>query len=854
MYRRFLSWLVVVSLMLGLVGPAMAQPARNVQAQDVHIQSVSLESDPTIYSVTSTSGSSPNYYVTFNHTTGSGTDRLLLLGVAWNSATNNSYITSVTFTPDGGSATDLTQAISQVNSWAYRFSAVYYLADPPGATTGAIRINFANSIANGVVAGAANFAGVDTTTPVGPGKGADLVSASTSVTLDWLVGDELVFDNVFVGGSSTGGTPGDGQTQLTGWNVLQSQARGLASTRPAPAGSTAMTWTPAGSQTSYIWTAVAVPILPTCSGTRYTLTVATDGNGSVTLNPPGGSYCSGRTVTLTPVPNSGYYFSYWSGTDAGDVETSAGVYTILMDGAKSIAANFTGTPTCQDVSLNASADTFLSAAATTTNYGNAVTLEVDGTSGTARRSALLRWNLGSIPSNAVVTSASIVLNVTDTSTVAYPLYDVAKPWVEGDGSSGSGATWATYDGSTAWGTAGASTTTGNIDRGTLNLWTSTGSFGSAGLSTVPLTAAGLNVVKRWVAGGSNNGVMVQQYSGTTNTLYFDAREGTTAPALSINYCLGTLPSFTVTFDANGGTGTMSPQTAGAPTALTLNAFTRTGYTFNGWNTEAGGGGTAYADGATYNFDVDATLYAQWTPVAGYTVTFDANGGTGTMSPQTAGVPTALTLNAFTRTGYTFNGWDTQAGGGGTAYADGATYNFDADVTLYAQWAAECYLLTLGHTGNGSNPVGEAINSISCPEGQFAAGELINLSGALPDPGWGIASWYGTDNNGSTASTNTLTMPASAFSAGVNYLRLLGDVNLDGAVDSTDSLIILSADVGISTVQFCPMNYGDVNGDGFVDSTDALIILSYDALMPVPFPVGQPATEPAITQPPGCITG
>ena len=57
----------------------------------------------------------------------------------------------------------------------------------------------------------------------------------------------------------------------------------------------------------------------------------------------------------------------------------------------------------------------------------------------------------------------------------------------------------------------------------------------------------------------------------------------------------------MTFNANGGTGTMANETDTAPTALTTNTFTRTGYTFAGWNTVAGGGGTAYADGATYPF-------------------------------------------------------------------------------------------------------------------------------------------------------------------------------------------------------------------------------------------------------------
>jgi uncharacterized repeat protein (TIGR02543 family) len=133
---------------------------------------------------------------------------------------------------------------------------------------------------------------------------------------------------------------------------------------------------------------------------------------------------------------------------------------------------------------------------------------------------------------------------------------------------------------------------------------------------------------------------------------------------------------------------MTPQVANVPTALTLNTFTRTGYTFAGWDTVDVGGGDAYADGATYDFAADVTLYAQWTALPDHTVTFNANGGTGTMTPQVANVPTALTLNTFTRTGYTFAGWDTVGVGGGTAYADGAIYDFAADVTLYAQWTMQ----------------------------------------------------------------------------------------------------------------------------------------------------------------------
>jgi uncharacterized repeat protein (TIGR02543 family) len=75
------------------------------------------------------------------------------------------------------------------------------------------------------------------------------------------------------------------------------------------------------------------------------------------------------------------------------------------------------------------------------------------------------------------------------------------------------------------------------------------------------------------------------------------------------------------------------------------------------------------------------LYAVW----GFTVTFNANGGVGAASPQTA-VLTNLTTNTATRAGYAFTGWNTAADGTGTSYADGAEYSFVASITLYAQWS------------------------------------------------------------------------------------------------------------------------------------------------------------------------
>ena len=151
-------------------------------------------------------------------------------------------------------------------------------------------------------------------------------------------------------------------------------------------------------------------------------------------------------------------------------------------------------------------------------------------------------------------------------------------------------------------------------------------------------------------------------------------------------------NITITFNANGGTGEMAALMAnpGYDKQLSSNTFTREGYTFTGWNTKADGTGTGYADGATVKFDVDTTLYAQWTqnPV----ITFDANGGKGIMGTQTVnpGVSAALPANTFTRADYDFTGWNTAKDGTGKAYADKANITTNENVTLYAQWALHKY--------------------------------------------------------------------------------------------------------------------------------------------------------------------
>jgi uncharacterized repeat protein (TIGR02543 family) len=141
----------------------------------------------------------------------------------------------------------------------------------------------------------------------------------------------------------------------------------------------------------------------------------------------------------------------------------------------------------------------------------------------------------------------------------------------------------------------------------------------------------------------------------------------------------------VTFVANGGTGADVVQAGATPASLTANTFTRDGYGFAGWSTTPGGA-VAYADGAEFPFDSSATLFAKWEVLP--SVTFNANGGTGADTVQSASGTAPLTSNTFTREGFTFSGWNTEEDGSGDPYADGANFNFSAGSdTLYAQWTA-----------------------------------------------------------------------------------------------------------------------------------------------------------------------
>ena len=214
-------------------------------------------------------------------------------------------------------------------------------------------------------------------------------------------------------------------------------------------------------------------------------------------------------------------------------------------------------------------------------------------------------------------------------------------------------------------------------------------------------------------------------------------------------------TYSVKFNANGGSGTMSDQTFtyDVSAALTENSFTKEGYEFSGWNTKADGTGTGYSDKAEVsNLSAEdraaVTLYAQWT-AGTYTVSFDTNGGSG--SPGNKTVTYGETYGALpsdvTKTGYDFAGWFTAADGGSEVTSE-TKVEITEDQTLHAHWTAARYTVTFDANGGTVDPESKTV-------------DYGSTYGELPTPtrsGYGFTGWFTDAENGTEvkASDNVTT--------------------------------------------------------------------------------------------------
>ena len=209
------------------------------------------------------------------------------------------------------------------------------------------------------------------------------------------------------------------------------------------------------------------------------------------------------------------------------------------------------------------------------------------------------------------------------------------------------------------------------------------------------TISAFNGTKRSSGSGSFTGTYSISGNGSaTKTITvtfrnFNTDNGDSATKnVSFTVTVPAWTSYSVKYNANGGSGAPGSQTKWKDQTLTLSSTkpTRTGYSFLGWSTSSTATSATYSAGGSYTANAAATLYAVWKANT-YTVTFNANGGTGAPNPQTKTYGVTLTLSGVkpTRTNYTFKGWGTSASSTTVSYSAGGSYTTNASITLYAIW-------------------------------------------------------------------------------------------------------------------------------------------------------------------------
>ncbi len=269
-------------------------------------------------------------------------------------------------------------------------------------------------------------------------------------------------------------------------------------------------------------------------------------------------------------------------------------------------------------------------------------------------------------------------------------------------------------------------------------------------------------------------------TGTTVTAGFTAK--TTSITIDLNGGSAGDESVTATYDSGLPSFTLATKTGG---------YNLTGY----WTDDEDGDKIINSDGTlvrntSYTSD-EATpvwkstssnlkLYAQWNNFL--SVTYDGNENTGGSAPTDATeyasgneVTVASAPVGMVKTGYTFAGWNTAPGGGGTSYAAGATFNITSNTTLYAQWTENLTTVTVGVNPSNSGTLTLDASAFTPGNTTTAGVTTSHTVVTTAQPGYKFSSWGTTGNATGTSSTNTYTLKGngsgSTGSLTANFSRL-----------------------------------------------------------------------------------
>lgn len=213
------------------------------------------------------------------------------------------------------------------------------------------------------------------------------------------------------------------------------------------------------------------------------------------------------------------------------------------------------------------------------------------------------------------------------------------------------------------------------------------------------------------------------------------------------YVTQPLPTYTVTYNANGATSGTVPADGSAVFADSFTVSDNTGslaqegYAIANWNSAADGSGQTYYMGSSYQLFNNLTLYAQWQP--SFSITYDANGATsGTVPVDTnayinngAIIYLQDNVGSLAKDGYVFMGWWPAIDGGGNYYNSQTGIQVTEATTFYAQWQV-AYTLTYDADGadGGSVPVDSNLY------GPGVQTHLLGNTGSLTKTGYAFAGW------------------------------------------------------------------------------------------------------------------
>jgi uncharacterized repeat protein (TIGR02543 family) len=248
----------------------------------------------------------------------------------------------------------------------------------------------------------------------------------------------------------------------------------------------------------------------------------------------------------------------------------------------------------------------------------------------------------------------------------------------------------------------------------------------AAVSVTFASASSLRLRAYFVNAGTNRGILFQ--FGPTVDFWTPA---TAAVSTSVGF-----GNYTVTYDANGGAGTLPTAVTASGTQTLSNGsdLVKSSIAISSWNTRADGTGQTLALGASFLPSGNTTLYAQY---VAKTVTFDSNQGTGTMPNQINAGPVSLSANTFSRGGYSFAGWNTSSDGSGASFANSSSYPFSISETLYAQWTAKSNVVSYDEAGGSS-----------VADGSFLTGGSVTLPSAPSRDGYTFSGWFRAASGGS----------------------------------------------------------------------------------------------------------